>query len=583
MPYLWPGEWRARSAIIFAFLTLAAAKICALAAPFFYKESVDRLTPTISGVAVLPLGLIFAYGTARIASQVTIYSRSLVFEPFLLGIADDVRLRFFTHLHALSLRFHLERQTGALTMTLERGVNGMRYVIENMAFNIIPTVVELILVSVLLAKLYSFSYVFIIVVTVAVYSACTHWLTERRGTFLRAFLGAHDQTNTVTMDSLLNYETVKYYVKERYEARRLKESRLSLRSALLKHMRAWQSLSLLQGSIVTCSLCTAMIVAAHQVLSDHMTIGDYVLVNTYLLQLFAPLGALGSVYIESKRSFVDMEAMLALLDTPPEIVERPNAQSLQIAGGEIRFEDARFAYETAREILKGISFTVPSGKRVAIVGATGAGKSTIAKLLFRSYDLTSGRILIDGQDISQVTQDSLRSAIGVVPQDTVLFNDTIYYNIAYGYHGNHDEPSREAVERAAKLARLHDFIVSLPLGYETRVGERGLKLSGGEKQRVAIARTILKAPRIFLFDEATSALDNKTEAIIQACLRAVAANCTTLVIAHRLSTIADADEIIVLDQGEIAERGSHESLLGLNGNYAQMWHRQEERIDVATF
>ncbi|WP_020176363.1 ABCB family ABC transporter ATP-binding protein/permease [Methyloferula stellata] len=580
LPYLWPRHWRARGIILFAFLALAASRFFALAGPFFYKDSVDALTPSSSiGPAALPLGLILAYGGARLGVQLTNYGRGVFFEAFLLRTADDIRIRFFGHLHALSLSFHLERQTGSLTAMLGRGVNGMRYVLENIFFNIIPTLIEIILVCIMLTALYDLSYAGLIVLTVLLYVACTHWLTERRNRLLRAFNTANDHADAVMMDSLINFETVKYFVKERHEIARFGKGRSNLRDVWLQHIRAWQSLALLQGLIVTCSLSLAMIMAAHDVIQSHMKLGDYILINTYFLQLFLPLGALGTVYVEAKRSFVDMEAMLGLLALVPEVRDAPDAKYLEVGAGEICFENVRFAYDPAREILKGISFTVPPGKRVAIVGATGAGKSTVGKLLFRFYDLTGGRILIDGQDISGVTKSSLRAAIGVVPQDTVLFNDTIYYNIAYGYVGKGDEPERADVEQAAKLARIHDFIMTLPQGYDTRVGERGLKLSGGEKQRVAIARTILKAPRIFLFDEATSALDNKTEAEIQSCLRSIAADRTTLVIAHRLSTIVDADEIIVLERGEIVERGQHDVLLSLNGPYARMWHREDDAFD----
>jgi ATP-binding cassette, subfamily B, heavy metal transporter len=581
-PYLWPSDWRTRSIILFALLALAASRFFALAAPFFYKDSVDAIAPSATASAVVPLAFILAYGAARFAIQLANYSRSIFFGSFLARTADDIRLRSFAHLHSLSLRFHLDRQTGGLTIAQLRGVNGMYFVLDNLFFNVIPTVIEIILVCIMLTKLYNLFYASDIVVTIALYIGCTHWLTEKRNEVLRTFNEADDRADTVAMDSLLNYETVKYFTKEEHELARFKDSRSNRYGIVLKDIRVSNNLGLLQGFIVTSGLVIAMIMAAHDVVTNQMKVGDYILINTYLLQLFLPLGVLGGLYIGGKRAFVDMEAMLALLDMPAEIVDAPKALPLKIEGGEIRFDNVRFGYGSQREILKGISFVVPAGKRVAIVGATGAGKSTIAKLLFRFYDVTGGRILIDGQDISRVTQSSLRTAMGIIPQDTMLFNDTIYYNIAYGYPGRQGEPDREAVERAAKLARIHDFIVSLPEGYDTRVGERGLKLSGGEKQRIAIARTVLKAPRIFLFDEATSALDNKTEAEIQLCLRTVSDRCTTLVIAHRLSTIIDADEIIVLDHGAIIERGSHDALLAKEGAYARTWHRREGVLNPVT-
>ncbi|MGA8169383.1 MAG: ABC transporter ATP-binding protein/permease [Methylocystis sp.] len=573
-PYIWPRDERERQEVFFGLTMLAAAKSLNLATPFLYKSSVDALTSgSTEAVMVLPLAFIFGYGAARLGLQIVNYSRAIVVQDYMLRMTDDVRRRFFEHLFTLSLRFHLDRNIGALNMVALRGVIGMRYILENVILNIAPMVVEIALVCFMLTALYEPLYAGVVLLTIAFYVVCTHYLTQAQGGLARAIATANDDTDTATLDSLLNYETVKYFVKERHELTRFDGKRHLLREAFLNHIRGWQRLAFYQGLIITCGVVVVTIMAALDVMSSHMKVGDYVLINTYFLQLFMPLNALGSVYNESKRAIVDMEAILRIFRTAPEVLDAPNAEELKIDGGELCFENVHFAYDPDREILKGTTFTVPAGKKIAVVGPTGAGKTTIARLLFRFYDVKSGRILIDGQDISRVTQESLRRVIGVVPQDTVLFNDTLHYNIAYGSLEERLLPAGD-VEAAAQIARLHDFITSLPERYATKVGERGLKLSGGEKQRVAIARALLKAPRIFLLDEATSALDSGTEAEILGRLNAIASNQTTLVIAHRLSTVVDADEIIVLDKGLIAEHGSHQRLLGANGLYASMWGKQ---------
>jgi ATP-binding cassette, subfamily B, heavy metal transporter len=580
LPFLWPKTPRARVRVLVAFIALISGKFFVLVAPFFYKAAVDTLTGIQSEASALPLAFVLAYGAARLSFQIANYVRGILSDTILLRAAYDIRLRLFMHLHSLSFRFHLDRQTGGLALMLVRGTRGLQIVLENVFLNVMPTIIELVAVSVLLTKLYSIFYAAIIIVTICIYAMGTLWMAEKRNRILRSLNTADDRVNTITIDSLLNYETVKYFCSETWESKRFVDSHWRVLTDLLKHASVYNNLVLIQGVIIIVSLTFSMALAAHEVSVREMKTGDFILINTYLLQLYLPLGALGGLYIESKRALVDMEAMLAYLDMKPEIFDKPEAVPLRFAAGEIRFEDVYFGYHPKHDVLKGVSFTIPGGKRVAVVGASGAGKSTITRLLFRFYDVTRGRILIDGQDIRNVTQNSLRLGLGIVPQDTVLFNDTIYYNIAYGCLGTGDAPDLTQVERAAKIARIHDFIVSLPDGYDTRVGERGLKLSGGEKQRVVIARTILKTPSIFIFDEATSALDNKTEAEIQACLFSVSVKTTTLVIAHRLSTIVDADEIIVLQQGEIVERGSHAELLGKKGFYARMWHRQDKMLDV---
>ncbi|MEX2643150.1 MAG: ABC transporter ATP-binding protein/permease, partial [Acetobacterales bacterium] len=469
-------------------------------------------------------------------------------------------------------RFHLDRQTGGLSRAIERGTRGIQFVLSFTLFNILPTLFEIILVCGILWNLYSFSFAAVTFVTIVGYIAFTLVVTDWRLKYRREMNERDSEANTKAIDSLLNYETVKYFGNEDHEARRFDRSMQGYESAAVKSTTTLSMLNIGQGGIIAVGLTAVMLMAAAGVVDGSMTVGDFVLVNTYLIQLYLPLNFLGFVYREIKQSLTDMETMFDLLDVGTEVEDGPDAKPLALDAGRVEFDDVRFGYRPDRPILKGISFTVPAGRTVAIVGPSGAGKSTISRLLFRFYDVDGGAVRIDGQDLRGITQRSLRAAIGIVPQDTVLFNDTVYYNVAYG----RPEASPAEVEDAARMAQIHDFVMSLPDGYQTRVGERGLKLSGGEKQRVAIARTILKDPAILLFDEATSALDSATEKEIQASLRRVSTDRTTLIIAHRLSTVIHADEILVLEAGEIVERGRHAELLGQDGLYAAMWQRQLE-------
>ena len=574
LPYLWPpGETELRLRVVVAVLFLVAAKGVNVAVPIFYKHAVDLLTPGSGAQLVaVPIMLVVAYGVARVLAQAFGELRDALFAKVAQRAIRQAGLRTFEHLHRLSLRFHLDRRTGAISRAIERGTKGIEFVLNFMLFNILPTLLEILLVCGILWSLYGIWYALVTFVCIGGYITWTLVVTEWRTKFRRVMNETDSEAHTKAVDSLLNFETVKYFGNEAHEARRFDSSLQAYEAAAVKSKVSLSLLNVGQGSIIGVGLIALMLMAGNGVVKGTMTIGDFVLVNAYLVQLFMPLNFLGFVYREIKRSLTDMESMFALLDERAEIADNPDARPLAADSGEIVFDDVSFAYDPRRPVLADVSFTVPPGKTVAIVGASGAGKSTISRLLYRFYDATSGKISIDGQDIREVTQDSLRAAIGIVPQDTVLFNDTIFYNIAYGRPG---APPSE-IERAAKLARIHDFVVGLPDGYDSTVGERGLKLSGGEKQRVAIARTILKAPRILLFDEATSALDTHTEKEIQASLREVSAGRTTLIIAHRLSTVVDADEILVLDDGRIVERGRHAQLLALDGHYADMWARQQE-------
>jgi ATP-binding cassette subfamily B protein len=571
-PYLWPDEARLRIRVVGALLFLLAAKLVSVATPMLYKRSIDALTPHGDMAIAIPVGLVLAYGAARIFSQAFGEIRDAVFAKVGSRAIRMVGLTVFRHLHALSLRFHLDRQTGGLSRVVERGTKGIDFLLSFMLFNILPTLLEISLVTVVLWRLYDIRFALTAFTTIAIYIAFTLSITEWRTKYRRMMNETDQEANAKAIDSLLNFETVKYFSNEAHEAERFDKSLLRYEKASNVSKVSLSLLNIGQGVIIAAGLTVIMLMAAQEVVDGRMKVGDFVLVNTYLIQLYLPLNFLGFVYREIKQSLIDMEAMFVLLTEQQEVADKPDAPDLALAGGEVRFEDVRFGYGPDREILKGVSFTVPAGKTVAIVGPSGAGKSTISRLLFRFYDVTGGAIRIDGQDLRDVAQRSLRAAIGIVPQDTVLFNDTIYYNVAYGRPGS----PREAVEHAAQMARIHDFVTALPQGYETKVGERGLKLSGGEKQRVAIARTILKAPAILLFDEATSALDTHTEREIQQSLREVSRNRTTLVIAHRLSTVVDADEIIVLEAGQIVERGRHAQLLEADGTYAAMWRRQQE-------
>lgn len=573
LPYLWPsGEWNLRARVVVAMAFLIAAKIANVTVPVFYKKAVDVLSADTAAMIAVPIALLFGYGLARILAQTFGELRDAVFAKVGQRAVRQAALGTFKHLHRLSLRFHLDRKTGGISRAIERGVRGIEFLLNFMLFNILPTLFEIVLVCGILWSLFSVWFALVTFGTIVCYITWTLVVTEWRMKFRRVMNETDSQAHTRAVDSLLNFETVKYFGNEEHEARRFDSALTAYEEAAVRSITSLSMLNIGQGAIVSAGLIAIMTMAGYGVAGGTMTIGDFVLVNTYLIQIYMPLNFLGFVYREIKRSLTDMEQMFGLLTEHAEIQDAPDAKPLAINGGRIVFEDVVFAYDKRRPVLKGISFTVPAGKSVAIVGPSGAGKSTISRLLFRFYDVTGGRILIDGQDIRAVTQPSLRSAIGMVPQDTVLFNDTVFYNIAYG----RPEATPSEVEHAARLARIHDFVVSQPDGYHTAVGERGLKLSGGEKQRVAIARTLLKNPRIMLFDEATSALDTHTEREIQSSLAEVSADRTTLIIAHRLSTVVDADEILVLDGGVIAERGGHTQLLAERGVYAEMWARQQE-------
>ncbi len=573
MPFLWSAnglELRARVVIALAMLGLAIA--ANVSVPLVYKEAVDALTPGKELVLALPLAMIGAYGLLRLVSVASGEIRDAIFAKVTQHAIRTVALRVFEHLHRLSLRFHLDRQTGGLSRAIERGTKGIEFTLAFMLFSIIPTLIEILVVCVILWALYDFWFALVTFITIGSYILFTLMITEWRLRFRREMNARDQEASTRAIDSLINFETVKYFGNEAHEARRYDRALARYEVAAVKNKTSLSLLNVGQAAIIAGGLTGVMIMAGVGVTGGTMTLGDFVLVVTYLMQLYLPLGFLGYVYREVKQSLTDMEAMFDLVQVPPDVCDREGAPPLVLSGGEVVFDDVSFGYRPDRPILKNVSFRVPAGRKVAIVGPSGAGKSTISRLLFRFYDVDGGTIAIDGQDLRDITQDSLRGAIGIVPQDTVLFNDTVHYNIAYGRPGASDEEIKEA----ARLAAIHDFIVSTPDGYETRVGERGLKLSGGEKQRVAIARTMLKRPTVLVFDEATSALDSHTEKEIQAALRAVSVDHTTLVIAHRLSTVVDADEIIVLDNGAIVERGTHQALLDAHGRYAAMWARQQE-------
>ncbi|WP_270934796.1 ABCB family ABC transporter ATP-binding protein/permease [Falsiroseomonas oryzae] len=547
--------------------------------PIAFGRAVDALAPQGGTVALaaVPVAVVVAYGTIRLLSSAFSEASDAVFSKVQGRAMRRIALEVFEHLHRLSLRFHLDRQTGGLSRVIERGTRGMTFVLDFLLFRIVPALFEIVIVALILWGMFDFSFTAVILLSLGLYIAFTLLFTEWRLRFRRQMNETDQEANTKAVDSLLNFETVKYFGNERHEARRYDASMERYERAYVRSEVSLNGLNFGQQAIVALGLTAVMLLAAFRVADGAMTVGDFVLVNTYLLQLFQPLNFLGFAYREIKQGLTDMEAMFRLLREEQEVADRPDARPLHVGAGEVRFEDVRFGYRPDREILKGVSFTVPPGRTLAIVGPTGAGKSTISRLLFRFYDVGAGAVRVDGQDVRAVTQLSLRNAIGVVPQDTVLFNDTIRYNIAYGRPG----ATQEEIEQAARLAQVHDFVLKLPDGYDTRVGERGLKLSGGEKQRVAIARTLLKDPRILILDEATSALDTHTEQEIQAALKDAARGRTTLVIAHRLSTVVDADEIIVLQDGRIAERGSHGALIAADGLYAEMWRRQSEAVEAA--
>jgi len=582
-PYIWPSD-RAdlKMRVVFATVLLLFAKLATVAVPFTYKWAVDALTGAtkappsapawIAWALAAPVLMTVAYGGMRIVMALITQVRDGIFAKVAMHAVRRLAYLTFEHMHLLSLRFHLERKTGGLTRVLERGRNAIETIVRMVILQLVPTIVELALIVGVLLWMFDWRYVLVIGITIALYMTYTYYATEWRINIRRRMNDSDTDANTKAIDSLLNYETVKYFVAEEREGARYDRTMARYEDASVK---AYTSLAMLNGGqalLFTIGLTAAMVLCVFGIRAGTNTVGDFVMINAMMIQLYVPLNFMGMVYREIKQAVIDIETMFAILSREPEIEDKPGAAPLVVTSGAIKFEDVRFAYDPDRQILKGLSFEVPAGRTVAIVGPSGAGKSTISRLLFRFYDLTGGRITIDGQDIREVTQRSLRAAIGMVPQDTVLFNDTIRYNIRYGRW----EASDAEVEEAAALAQIDGFIRMAPKGYETEVGERGLKLSGGEKQRVAIARTILKAPPILLLDEATSALDSHTERDIQDALDKVARGRTTLVIAHRLSTIVGADEIIVLDQGVIAERGTHHQLLLKSGLYASMWNRQRE-------
>jgi ABC-type transport system involved in Fe-S cluster assembly fused permease/ATPase subunit len=572
-PYLWPkNSLELRARVVAALCLLIGGKLLSITIPFLYKHAVDALTVPSPGLIVVPVAIIVAYGAARVLGQGFNELRNAVFAKVGQRAVRQIGLRAFRHIHALSLRFHLERRTGGLARAVERGIAGIEFLLSFMMFNVVPTLFEIAVVCAILWRLYDWSFAVVTLATIAAYVTFTFLVTDWRIRFRREMNTRNSEANTKAVDSLLNYETVKYFANEAHEAGRYDQALQAYERAAVKSETTLALLNVGQGAIVAGGLIGVMVLAARGVAAGQMTVGDFVLVNAYLLQLYQPLNFLGMVYRNIKQSLTDLEQMMALLKIAPEIEDRPGAPALAVTQGAVHFRHVDFRYDPRRGILRDVDFAVAPGATLAIVGASGAGKSTIARLLFRFYDVDDGAIEIDGQDLREVTQDSLRRAIGVVPQDTVLFNDTILYNIAYGRPG----ASRADIEEAARRAHIHDFVAALPDGYETIVGERGLKLSGGEKQRVAIARVVLKAPQILIFDEATSALDTKTEREIQRSLAEVAADRTTLVIAHRLSTVVDADQILVLDGGRIVERGHHRELLAKGGVYAAMWARQQE-------
>ena len=569
---LFPYLWQYRQRVAFALALLLLAKLATVSVPWLLKQIVDSLDISANRPLVLPVALILAYGGVRIASIFFAEFRDALFAKVTQGTIRHVALKVFRHLHALSLRFHLDRQTGGVSRDIERGSRGIAFLLNFLVFNIIPTLVEITLIASILFSHYDLWFALVPLATAVVYILFTLVMTEWRMKFRREMNRLDSAANTKAIDSLLNYETVKYFTNEDYEARRYDADLRQWEQAAIRSQTSLASLNIGQGAIIASGITLLMYMASAGVVAGNMSIGDLVMINAYLLQMFIPMNFLGFVYRQIKQSLADMERMFSLLEQHSETAEAAEAQPLKVPTGEVRFDHVHFAYDAARPILKDVSLTIPAGQRLAVVGHSGSGKSTLVRLLFRFYDIDSGQILIDGQDIRSVTQQSLRQAIAIVPQDTVLFNDTIYYNIAYA----RPDARAEEVSAAARMAHLENFISSLPEGDQTIVGERGLKLSGGEKQRIAIARAILKKPRILIFDEATSALDSAAEQAILAAMREVAAEHTTLVIAHRLSTIIDADQILVLEKGAIIEQGNHLQLLAQKGHYAQMWQLQQE-------
>ena len=576
-PYLWEYKWRVVAALSF----MVGAKLANVGVPVLLKNLIDQMTPQPTGVQVLlvvPVALLIGYGLLRLSVSAFTELRELIFAKATQGAARTIALQTFQHLHELSLRFHLERQTGGMSRDIERGVRGIESLIAYSLYSIVPTLIEVLLVLSILGIQFDKWYAIITLCALGLYIYFTVTVTEWRTQFRKQVNEFDSSAHTRAIDSLLNYETVKYFGNENFEAKRYDENLDKLRLARIKAQNSLSALNIGQQLIIAVALVTMLWRATQGVVDGNLTLGDLVMINAFMIQLYIPLNFLGVIYREIKQSLTDLDRMFNLLEKEREVADAPNAQQLSLASPpSVAFEHVHFAYEQNRPILQDVSFTIPAGKTVAIVGPSGSGKSTLARLLFRFYDVQQGVVRIDGHPLNHLTQASVRQAIGIVPQDTVLFNDTVYYNIAYG----RPSASREEVEQAARAARIHDFIVSTPLGYQTMVGERGLKLSGGEKQRVAIARTLLKNPFILIFDEATSALDSSNERAIQSELREAANNKTTLVIAHRLSTVVDAHEIIVLDQGVIVEQGTHAQLLEAQGRYASMWSMQQSQEDQA--
>ena len=584
MPYLWPeGQPWAKRRVVVALAALLLAKLVTVATPFFYKAAVDGLTQDAPSPAWAlgagAIGLTIAYGMARLLTVGFQQIRDAVFSKVGQRALRQLALETFTHIHRLSLRYHITRKTGGLSRIIERGVKGVDFLLRFLLFSIGPLILELVLTGIILALVFDVWYLAVLVVTITLYVWFTFRVTEWRVKIRKEMNDQDTDANQKAIDSLLNFETVKYFGAEKLEAERYDGAMERYEAAAVKTNTSLAVLNFGQSLLITTGLVIVMVMAAMGVQNGSLTVGDFVMVNAYMIQITMPLNFLGTVYREIRQALVDMGEMFDLLEQPQEVADKPGAKDLKIAGGQVEFDGVDFGYDAERPILKGVSLTVEPGQTVAVVGPSGSGKSTIGRLLFRFYDVKGGALRIDGQDVRDITQESLHSMIGVVPQDTVLFNDTIRYNIGYGRAG----ASFEEIQAAAKAAKIHEFILGLPDGYETTVGERGLKLSGGEKQRVGIARTILKNPPILLLDEATSALDTETEREIQSELRAIGQGRTVITIAHRLSTIADADRIVVLDAGEIVEEGSHESLLARQGRYYSLWQRQaaEEEGEAA--
>ncbi|MEK0081616.1 ABCB family ABC transporter ATP-binding protein/permease [Benzoatithermus flavus] len=570
-PYLWPrGEVGLRARVLIALVFLIAAKLVNIAVPFFLKAVVDQVSRP--GLAAVPVAALVAYGAARLGASAFTELRDAVFAKVGERAGRRLALAVYEHLFALSLRYHLQRRTGELSRAIERGVHSVSFLLQTGLFSLGPTILEFVLVLSILLWRYPASFAVITFATVGAYAVFTILTTNWRTRFRREMNQRDNEFSAAAVDGLINYEVVKAFANEAHERARLDRSLAAYEKAAVKSQTTLSFLNAGQAAIIAVGVTAIMISAARHVVAGSLSVGDVVLVNAFLLQLYQPLNFLGVVYRELRQSLTDLENIQGLLSLRPEIEDVPGARPLVVRGGTVRFENVHFAYDERRPILKGVSFEIPAGHKVAVVGPSGSGKSTLVRLLFRFYEVTGGSITIDGQDVRAVTQLSLRRAIGVVPQDTVLFNDTVAVNIAYGRPG----ASREEIEAAARTAQIHDFIASLPEGYDTRVGERGLKLSGGEKQRVAIARVMLKNPPVLVLDEATSALDTRTEQALQEALERVAAGRTTLVIAHRLSTVIDADEIVVLEDGRVVERGTHAQLLARHGLYAEMWRRQQE-------